>query len=420
MFLYGIGIFCFLQTFGGFSLFLGVQIRFQTKKSYLRTFNIVVNRYQSSNNGNFPSLNLTHKEVGGSFYTVREIVREIIQENRVLGPGQISSEEQREDTFALDYPLGTMSSEPQGVPFTTESEMNDFTNLEREETVVLNFDNSVQYTKHFEVGDVQYSIEHRTDGIGEAGDSELVFKPTGETVGIYNHQEQASFGTSLNRDGQCFSVNETDSVNVMDHTQTMMLEESDKQLAEVTPGYETFEEDGESGDMGVIQATLVLPTEEVEVETFPLRPAIIETDDFGSILTDSKNFDRNFEDLEDKEAKFSNSTLLSDKVGSSDTSSELVTTKEADDSEVSVSESHDMMAQHPEVNYMVEVNHKNDSVDMSYSLPMKKDTATIPECMNQASQLGDSTSKAAEQNNYQVSFYLNVDMCVSIVHFFMI
>ena len=31
----------------------------------------------------------------------------------------------------------------------------------------------MQYTKHFEVGDVQYSIEHRTDGIGEAGDSEL-------------------------------------------------------------------------------------------------------------------------------------------------------------------------------------------------------------------------------------------------------
>ncbi|KAK8946787.1 hypothetical protein KSP39_PZI007410 [Platanthera zijinensis] len=49
------------------------------------------NRYQSSNNGKFPSLNLTHKEVGGSFYTVREIVRDIIQENKVLGPGNPSS-----------------------------------------------------------------------------------------------------------------------------------------------------------------------------------------------------------------------------------------------------------------------------------------------------------------------------------------
>ena len=43
------------------------------------------------NNGKFPSLNLTHKEVGGSFYTVREIVREIIQQNRVLGPGHLTS-----------------------------------------------------------------------------------------------------------------------------------------------------------------------------------------------------------------------------------------------------------------------------------------------------------------------------------------
>lgn len=47
-------------------------------------------RYRTSNNGKFPSLNLTHKEVGGSFYIVREIVRDIIQENKVLGPGDAS------------------------------------------------------------------------------------------------------------------------------------------------------------------------------------------------------------------------------------------------------------------------------------------------------------------------------------------
>ncbi|KAK8951202.1 hypothetical protein KSP39_PZI004134 [Platanthera zijinensis] len=50
-----------------------------------------IKKYQSSNEGNFPSLNLTHKEVNGSFYTVREIVRDIIQENKVLGPGNPSS-----------------------------------------------------------------------------------------------------------------------------------------------------------------------------------------------------------------------------------------------------------------------------------------------------------------------------------------
>lgn len=70
-------------------------------------------RYQSLNNGNFPSLNLTHKEVGGSFYTVREIVREIIQENRVLGPAKLLPEEQNTDQLLEQYPLGTISTEPQ-------------------------------------------------------------------------------------------------------------------------------------------------------------------------------------------------------------------------------------------------------------------------------------------------------------------
>uniref|UniRef100_R7W8P0 AT3G52170-like helix-turn-helix domain-containing protein n=1 Tax=Aegilops tauschii TaxID=37682 RepID=R7W8P0_AEGTA len=48
-------------------------------------------RYRVSNNGKFPSVNLTHKEVGGSYYIVREIMRDIIQENRVLGPGDLNA-----------------------------------------------------------------------------------------------------------------------------------------------------------------------------------------------------------------------------------------------------------------------------------------------------------------------------------------
>lgn len=70
-------------------------------------------RYQTSNNGNFPSLNLTHKEVGGSFYTVREIVREIIQENRVLGPAKLIAEELNTNQIDEEYPLGTISTEPE-------------------------------------------------------------------------------------------------------------------------------------------------------------------------------------------------------------------------------------------------------------------------------------------------------------------
>lgn len=73
---------------------------------------IVAFRYQISNDGNFPSLNLTHKEVGGSFYTVREIVREIIQENRVLAPPKVSLEEHSLSEFMEQHPLGSISMEP--------------------------------------------------------------------------------------------------------------------------------------------------------------------------------------------------------------------------------------------------------------------------------------------------------------------
>ncbi|CBI23432.3 unnamed protein product, partial [Vitis vinifera] len=82
----------------------------EERKEMVESF---IKKYQKSNDGNFPSLNLTHKEVGGSFYTVREIVREIIQENRVLGPAKLTPEEQHMVELSEQYPLGSISLEPQ-------------------------------------------------------------------------------------------------------------------------------------------------------------------------------------------------------------------------------------------------------------------------------------------------------------------
>ncbi|XP_048135092.1 uncharacterized protein LOC115753662 isoform X2 [Rhodamnia argentea] len=82
----------------------------EERKSMVEAF---VKKYQKLNDGNFPSLNLTHKEVGGSFYTVREIVREIIQENRVLGPAKFVQDGQSIDLFLEQNPLGTIATEPQ-------------------------------------------------------------------------------------------------------------------------------------------------------------------------------------------------------------------------------------------------------------------------------------------------------------------
>ncbi|CAI9767491.1 unnamed protein product [Fraxinus pennsylvanica] len=82
----------------------------EERKEMVESF---INKYQKSNNGNFPSLNLTHKEVGGSFYTVREIVREIIQENKVLGPAKSFLKEHNNSEFLKHYPLGSISIQPQ-------------------------------------------------------------------------------------------------------------------------------------------------------------------------------------------------------------------------------------------------------------------------------------------------------------------
>ncbi|XP_054792366.1 uncharacterized protein LOC129298013 [Prosopis cineraria] len=81
----------------------------EERKAMVETF---IKKYQESNNGSFPSLNLTHKEVGGSFYTVREIVRDIIQENRVLGPAKFTLEEHPSDQVLERDLLGSIAVDP--------------------------------------------------------------------------------------------------------------------------------------------------------------------------------------------------------------------------------------------------------------------------------------------------------------------
>ncbi|XP_019426755.1 PREDICTED: uncharacterized protein LOC109335131 isoform X2 [Lupinus angustifolius] len=81
----------------------------EERKAMVESF---IKKYQESNNGNFPSLNLTHKEVGGSFYTVREIVRDVIQENRVLGPAKFTSDDLTSDQYFKQNPLGSIARDP--------------------------------------------------------------------------------------------------------------------------------------------------------------------------------------------------------------------------------------------------------------------------------------------------------------------
>ncbi|KAI5399482.1 hypothetical protein KIW84_064719 [Lathyrus oleraceus] len=93
-----------------------IRLSKDKRKAMVESF---IKKYQESNGGNFPPITVTHKEVGGSFYTVREIVREVIQENRVLGPAKFNLDEFSTDRFLEQNPLGSIASGPQ--PFLGES-----------------------------------------------------------------------------------------------------------------------------------------------------------------------------------------------------------------------------------------------------------------------------------------------------------
>ncbi|ESQ45287.1 hypothetical protein EUTSA_v10010306mg [Eutrema salsugineum] len=87
----------------------------EERKALVESF---IKKHQNLNNGSFPSLSLTHKEVGGSFYTIREIVREIIQENRVLGTSDLilegKSQVQSLSSSTLMDPVPPLSLSPDG------------------------------------------------------------------------------------------------------------------------------------------------------------------------------------------------------------------------------------------------------------------------------------------------------------------
>ncbi|XP_013742723.1 uncharacterized protein LOC106445674 [Brassica napus] len=76
----------------------------EERKTLVESF---IKKHQSLNNERFPSLSLTHKEVGGSFYTIREIVREIIQENRVLGTTDLILQGKGDDDRSQDQTLSS-------------------------------------------------------------------------------------------------------------------------------------------------------------------------------------------------------------------------------------------------------------------------------------------------------------------------
>lgn len=241
-------------------------------------------RHQRLNNGSFPSLNLTHKEVGGSFYTIREIVREIIQENRVLGTSGLILEDKGDDDHLEDQtlsssllmdPVPPLSLSPEG--FYSPSGQSH--NLSSEVGETMSADENINgrqaaseetgsdvlkdrevngYHQHEPVGSTDISRAQFTGSCGEENDAKhdrvqtvcdsFVPKPQGEEVEV--DKEDVSFEeTPLIESKDTKPVNNDDRVN------------DDDEAAMMTEGVNMRE-----NTLGTID----LPAEAVVVETFPV------------------------------------------------------------------------------------------------------------------------------------------------------
>lgn len=374
----------------------------EERKAMVESF---IKRYQGSNEGNFPSLNLTHKEVGGSFYTVREIVREIIQENKVLGPARYSSDVEEDDTIAEDYPLGSISREPQGLLFQKEDEIYVVSNHQEKENVERTLDVNGHYTNHQDLVSVQQSCDHLTDAIGEDHNELACGKLTSDNLVISSHQEHGTVNPSLNSNGQCHDENDMDNGKLLSVIQTNgICEEPDKLLVREQLVKENVEADSRLGSVGACNAKLTLPTEEVEVETFPIISATKETDKVATTSTDFGKLNGTLNNLETKKVVFSNDSPLLDEISSTDSPSDQVTTKGADVSEFPVTDRDSgAVTQHGEVNGMLihnrEVNLRSKALEMPNSSTIKKDSPSlIHGPMNQVASNSELTLKTAEQS----------------------
>ncbi|GMG99452.1 hypothetical protein Nepgr_001292 [Nepenthes gracilis] len=239
----------------------------EERKAMVESF---IKKHQSLNDGNFPSLNLTHKEVGGSFYTVREIVREIIQENRVLGPARFCSEELKIDGIPVEHPLGSTSEELQSHLVQSAND-NDAPNYPNIKSLAVSLNANMQFSRHLSLENGQF-------------------------------------------------VNGCQS------------EEWDEQVSREAKESVIFEADRESEF--ACTAELTNPTAELVVENFPLRPVTKEMSVMDGSSDQSRDQTETLEELETKQVEVGSSLHILDRIDSINDSYCLVNHRAVDGREI--------------------------------------------------------------------------------------
>ncbi|KAK6136140.1 hypothetical protein DH2020_030113 [Rehmannia glutinosa] len=230
----------------------------EERKGMVESF---IKKYQKSNNGNFPSLNLTHKEVGGSFYTVREIVREIIQENRVLAPPKVSLEENGHSGFLEQHPLGSISMEPE-IDFTVSDGVHTETHIVPQKHQSSSEENISSYIEQFNGSyPLELDNEQIIEELSKVADKNEDFDGTIESHQAPNYQDTHMQEVS-NRGEQL--------------TQLKSHEFENEKIVngfEVNgPGKILDKEKYEAQDLEASQTIKSRVNSDVVVETFPLRP----------------------------------------------------------------------------------------------------------------------------------------------------
>ncbi|KAJ0045129.1 hypothetical protein Pint_05935 [Pistacia integerrima] len=268
----------------------------EERKTMVESF---IKKYQSSNNGNFPSLTLTHKEVGGSFYTVREIVREIIQENRVLGPAQFRPDELSTNQFDEQYPLGSISKEPQASLNITSKGSHFIPNHDQgtsKEPVAISVGLGSEHEKQrFENegvlngGQVVMEIEESAKRISEE------LQTSNGSHFIPNHDQGVSKEPVAISDGLC-SEHEKQRLN--NGSQVVMeVEESARRTYEELQTSKPLEVEEGVEKLAAARATVTPISAEVVVETFPLR-SVPKTAESSGERSDLENLTETLEENE--------------------------------------------------------------------------------------------------------------------------
>ncbi|GAB2276836.1 hypothetical protein Dimus_011548 [Dionaea muscipula] len=293
----------------------------EERKTMVETF---IKKYQSLNKGNFPSLNLTHKEVGGSFYTVREIVREIIQENRILGPAKhhhlaaISAEPQNSLVHAVDETLLVSD-----LPSSTTRELPLKGNMQQL-SICLGVEKD-----HFASGYYSQELDEMVSGEDQGNGSSIEYRhgsvsPVSQSNLFHLADDIVASGPPSNSNCQ-LSVNGDIQISMgvdLEHGQLVngnQKGESDKAVSTVSSGSGSFEADGESKLIWKSSAILSDPTAEIDVETFPIPP--VSSD---GPLHHIRDLPGSLDGLQTKQTGSSNGLNISERLDSINDSSSLV------------------------------------------------------------------------------------------------